>query len=128
MTRVRCALLALALAVPAQAGVPDGTAKGRELFNTKVKQILAKKCLDCHGGAKVKGNFNLSTREGLLKGGKHHGDRTVIPFGAASSKLLASVQKLEKPYMPPKEWLTLDEITALHRWIDQGAPYDGPLK
>lgn len=128
MTRARCALLALTLAASAQAAVPEGTAKGRELFNTKVKQILVKRCLECHGGAKVKGRFDLSTREGLLKGGKHHGDRCVVPFGAASSRFMLSVQKLEKPNMPPKEWLTVDEIKALHHWIDQGAPYDGPLK
>ena len=38
-------------------------AKGTELFKKSVRSILSERCLNCHGSAKTRGNFDLSTRE-----------------------------------------------------------------
>lgn len=123
------AVLALTLAVPASAAgnaPAEGTAQGLALFKTQVRTILTARCLKCHGGQKVKGQFNLSTREGLLKGAKH--GSVVVPYSSDGSRIMGIVQKTKKPGMPPKEFLPMDDITALRKWIDQGAPYDAPLK
>ena len=56
------------------AGVIGGMAaanpqqEGERLFSLKVKQIFSSKCFACHGqeSKKIKGEFDLTTREGLL--------------------------------------------------------------
>ncbi|MEE3220910.1 MAG: c-type cytochrome domain-containing protein, partial [Planctomycetota bacterium] len=45
-------------------------ARGLELFKTDVRQILVKHCVKCHGGKETEGEFDLTTRAGLLRGGK----------------------------------------------------------
>ena len=44
-------------------------ASSQQLFARIVRPWLEKNCLDCHGGSKIKSDFNLSTRELLLKDG-----------------------------------------------------------
>src|SRR5215217_736449 len=44
-------------------------AKGTELFKTSVRATLQAKCVKCHSGEKVEGEFDMGTREALLKGG-----------------------------------------------------------
>ena len=43
--------------------------KGLSLFKEHVRQVLQEHCLDCHGGKSVKADFNLSSREQLMKSG-----------------------------------------------------------
>lgn len=109
----------------APAGPAEGTEAGRQLFRTRVARLLTERCLECHGGRKTKGKFDLSTRDGLLRGAKH--GAALVPYDAGHSRVVRMVQHLSKPYMPPKEWLTLEQIQDLSRWIDEGAPYDAPL-
>ena len=45
-------------------------AESMELFKSQVRGLLSQNCLKCHGGEKTKGEFDLTTREGLLKGGE----------------------------------------------------------
>ena len=45
-------------------------AQSLELFKTEVRTLLGEHCVKCHGGEKTKGEFDLTTREGLLKGGE----------------------------------------------------------
>ena len=51
---------------------PNPKQEGERLFSLKVKQIFSSKCFACHGEdpKKIKGEFDLTTREGLLKGGE----------------------------------------------------------
>ena len=46
--------------------------EGERIFSLKVKQIFSSKCFACHGqeSKKIKGEFDLTTRAGLLKGGE----------------------------------------------------------
>src|SRR5262249_3120682 len=44
-------------------------AKGQELFTQQVRKVLMDQCVKCHGGAKTKADLDLTTREGLLRGG-----------------------------------------------------------
>src|SRR5262245_48492817 len=46
-------------------------AASRELFAQKVAPALKASCLKCHGAEKTRGELDLATREGLLKGGEH---------------------------------------------------------
>jgi mono/diheme cytochrome c family protein len=101
-------------------------AASQQLFTRTVRPWLEKNCLECHGGAKVKSDFNLSTRESLLKGGDK--GMAVLPGRGENSPLVKYIRHAEKPYMPPKKPAASAEIVAaLTRWIDLGAAYDKPL-
>ncbi|KAF0180055.1 MAG: hypothetical protein FD161_1068 [Limisphaerales bacterium] len=101
-------------------------ARGLSTFSQHVRPVLVKSCLSCHGGEKTKGGFDLATREALLKGGTE--GAAIVPFSAKDSRLLKLVRHAEEPHMPEKaDKLSPEAIARLASWIDDGAPYDGPL-
>src|SRR3954447_151248 len=55
-------------------------ARGRELFQQKVRAILTDNCVKCHGGGKTRGGLDLTSREALLKGGDN--GAVVVPYRA----------------------------------------------
>jgi cytochrome c553 len=100
---------------------PERARKGLELFRTTVRPVLTAKCLECHGGAAVKSDFDLSTRDALINSG-------FIGQSAAESQLVQLITHAAEPHMPwklPK--LSEQEISSISKWIDLGAPYDAPL-
>ncbi len=95
-------------------------------FQTSVKPVLRGNCYRCHWGLNHKGNFNMGTREALLKGG----DRgvAVVP-GHPEQSLLVKLIRHEGPAdhpmpMPPKDKLEDSEIAAITKWIADGAIMD----
>ena len=50
----------------------DTAQEGERLFALKVRSILSSKCFACHGedAKKIKGELDLTSRAGLLKGGE----------------------------------------------------------
>lgn len=130
MPRLLCYLLLLALALPARGGdeprtVPDDHARrmaqGLQLFDDRVGSVLRARCLACHGGERTEGGLDLASRESLLASG-------FVAADAASSHLMAVVRHAAEPHMP-KDAARLgdDDLAALARWIDLGAPYSGRL-
>lgn len=100
---------------------PERAKKGTALFKAQVRGLLTKHCLNCHGGKSVKGDFDLSSRELLMKSG-------FVEKMAADSHLLKLIRHEEEPHMPlqaPK--LSDADIKLIADWIDLGAPYDAPL-
>jgi mono/diheme cytochrome c family protein len=97
------------------------------LFTLKVLPLLKAKCFACHGDdpSKIKGDLNMLSRDGLLKGGES-GGHVLAPGKAEASDLFVAVtwenSDLE---MPPKEndRLTKEQIELLRNWIDAGAPW-----
>ncbi len=101
-------------------------ARGLDLFKGGVRATLTAHCLDCHGGKTTKGDFDLSTREALLREGSE--GPNVVSGKSAESRLYRMVAHLAKPYMPHKvDKLPDADIASIARWIDAGAPYDRPL-
>jgi hypothetical protein len=129
-----CSLLVLAAALlPAAeqgeqaAAVPaKSSADGLKLFNDHVHGILVSKCVECHGGKKVESDFDMTTREALLKGGSY--GEAIVPGKAAESLLVKAVRHSEDPHMPEgAAKLPDDMIAKIEQWIDAGAPYSAPL-
>src|SRR5437016_4571331 len=87
------ALAAAAAPVPADHAARMG--KGMELFRGGVRALLIENCVKCHGGEKTKADFDLATREGLLKGGKE--GVAIVPFNAAESWLMKLVRHEDDP-------------------------------
>ncbi|MBI2477890.1 MAG: PSD1 domain-containing protein, partial [Planctomycetia bacterium] len=102
-------------------------AAGRELFKNEVRTVLAGRCLKCHGGEETEGEFDLATREGMLKGGA---SGKAIELRQSSASLLMRLVSHEEEPLMPEDGAKLDQrqIDAIAKWIDLGAPYDKPLQ
>jgi cytochrome c553 len=117
-------LLCLHSTADAQPTTPD--AKGLALFENKIRPVLIKECYSCHSAEaaknkKLRGNLQLDTREGTLKGGD--AGPAVVPRDPKKSLLLLALQhndKVEK--MPPRGKLSDDVIADFTKWIELGAP------
>ena len=101
-------------------------AKGLALFKSDVRALLKKHCVKCHGGDKIRGDLDLTTRAGLLKGGEE--GPSVIPGKADESFLMTVLRHEEEPFMPAKaDKLSPVALKKIADWINLGAPYDQPL-
>jgi len=97
-----------------------------ELFKSHVRDILSQQCLHCHGGEETHGEFDLSTREGLLKGGAL--GPAVVAGKPEASILLAVLRHEREPHMPQDaDKLADEEIQRIADWVAAGAAYDKPL-
>jgi mono/diheme cytochrome c family protein len=105
----------------------SATADPHKLFNDTVKPTFEQVCLDCHGGKRTRSGFDLSTREGLLKGGDN--GIAINLQEAEGSRLIKMLRHTEDPGMPYKKPALDDAVIAkISKWIALGAPYDAPLK
>jgi cytochrome c553 len=100
-------------------------------FESEVKPIFEKHCVECHGPKKQKSDFRLDDREVALHGGESHAPN-ILPGKAAESPLLKFVTTNDRDTrMPPKgDRLSAAEVDTLKRWIAEGAvwPESASLK
>jgi hypothetical protein len=91
------------------------------IYEKEVEPIFYKRCIACHSGNVKESRFDISSYEGVIKGGKR--GTAIVPGKAENSLLYTSCSKLKKPYMPPKgeEPITPEELALVKLWIDQGA-------
>ena len=116
-----------ACAAATTAGTPRQSAEGKTLFDSAVSGILEKHCVECHGGESKEAGFDMTTREGLLRGGDW--GPGIVPGNSGRSSLMFLVRHEEEPHMPEdKPKLPDEDIARLAAWIDAGAPYTRPLK
>jgi mono/diheme cytochrome c family protein len=95
--------------------------QGLALFQSQVRKVLIDNCLECHGAKKVRGDFDLSTRQSMLDSG-------MVGKDARSSRMIVLIRHAEEPHMPKSaDKLPEQTIASIARWIDLGAPYDRPL-
>ncbi len=96
-------------------------AKGLALFKAHVKPTLLKRCVRCHGGDKTRGEFDMTDRAELLKGGSH--GPAVLPGKSKASFLYQVISHQREPHMPQNgRQLPAQEIAYIAQWIDLGAP------
>jgi mono/diheme cytochrome c family protein len=90
-----------------------------ELFEMKVRPILAQNCYVCHTATRS-GGLQLDSRENILKGGNR--GPAVVPGKPEESLLIqATSYSLDKLKMPPSGRLKDEEIATLKAWIKDGA-------
>ena len=121
----RVHILSLILVV---SGFSKEPSAGEKLFSLHIKPIFAEKCMACHGddSEKIKSEFDMRTRESILRGGEIFEDEVLIPGQGEKSYLyILSTRAEEDLEMPPKESdkLTTEETRWLRDWIDYGAPW-----
>ncbi len=95
----------------------------RDLFESRIRPLLAEKCYGCHSAAakSVKAGLLLDSKAGWMRGGE---TGTVVVPGSPEESLLWIAVSYENPdlQMPPKKKLAPDELAALREWIERGAP------
>ncbi|MGE3808134.1 MAG: PSD1 and planctomycete cytochrome C domain-containing protein, partial [Gemmataceae bacterium] len=80
----------------------------------------------CHGGRETEGEFDISDRDLLLKGGA--AGPAIIAGRAKDSYLYKLITHQREPHMPhQRRQLDKEQIAHIADWIDLGAPYDKPL-
>lgn len=113
-------LLGASLAFPA---TQDPTPEDHDrFFGEEVLPILEAHCFECHGGDEIRGEFALTSAEGLAAGGVL--GAAWNPEDPASSLLLRAVRyETELLQMPPGGRLADSEVAILEEWLARGAPY-----
>lgn len=92
-------------------------------FTSQVQPLLNKRCAECHGGVKQKGDLTLTNREQALQGGTS-GDPLLVPGKPAESELFRRLTHDDPDErMPPKHPLPDSEIAIIKRWISEGATW-----
>ena len=109
-----CVLLSLAAHTFAA-----GRSDARELFEMRIRPLLAKHCNACHLSSRM-GGLEMTGREALLKGG---GRGPAISLERPEESLLiqAVSYKLDSLKMPPAGKLSDDDIQSLKAWVRSGA-------
>src|SRR5688572_5352354 len=128
-----CLMLSLAAFLPALAHaqskkepgplkVVDLNRKDPGGYEKEIEPIFYKKWIACHSGAVQEGRFDISSYEGLVKGGKR--GTAIVPAKGAESLIIKLLSRTDhKPFMPPRgeEPVTPEEMALVKLWIDQGA-------
>ena len=102
--------------------------EGEKLFSLHIKPLFAEKCMACHGDEpeKIKSEFDMRSRDSMLRGGEIFEDEVLIPGQGEKSYLYILSTRVEEDLeMPPKETdqLTDEETGWIRDWIDYGAPW-----
>src|SRR5262245_28659298 len=120
MTRSRALLPILIVAglIALDAGCPLRAADKNPIFERDIQPLFQAKCSKCHGEKVRKGDLDLSTPAGILKGGES--GKSIVP-GKPDESLL--FEKVHKGEMPPKKEgrLAEAEVATIRRWIAAGA-------
>lgn len=122
-----CLLLGcLSQSVSAQQAEAKFAAEEVAFFEKEVFPILKANCFACHGGEpKVQGEFKLTSRAAILKGGES-GDPGATPGKPESSSLVGAINYAGLE-MPPKGKLPQAQIEILTKWVKLGLPYSDDL-
>ena len=140
----------MAAPLPDPSKLPPASKQEGVTFEKDIHPMFEDACVRCHGDQKPKGNLQLTTIEGVMKGSK---DGKILVSGhSEQSKLVFAVSEINgKISMPPKPraprpgaqangdtnapapapaatppahpWkpLTPEQVGLIRAWIDQGA-------
>ncbi|MEL6105512.1 MAG: DUF1553 domain-containing protein [Planctomycetota bacterium] len=97
---------------------PSFTSRQVEFYEQQVQPILASQCINCHGTGRAKGGLQLTSWQGLVRGGE---SGSAIDQHSPNDSLLLKV--VESGSMPPNKKLTSKQIQVLTRWVEMKAPF-----
>lgn len=98
------------------------------VFTSVVQPVLAKYCVSCHSGDKIKGSLRVDTLQAMLAGGDS--GPSIVPGKSKESPLIARLllplDDEDGEHMPPegKPQPTPEQIALLAWWIDAGGSPD----
>jgi len=101
---------------------PKPTAEDLAFFESRIRPLLIKHCVECHGEDAQESDLRLDTWAGLRDGGK--AGPVILPGKPDQSLLLVAVSYRDNELrMPPDGKLSAVEQADLKRWIEIGAPH-----
>ncbi len=95
---------------------------GERLFVETIEPLLRSRCASCHNGDLAEGGLRLDSREALLAGGES-GPAVALGEPERSLVVMAVAGTHAALEMPPQEKLDPEQVAALARWIEMGAPW-----
>ncbi|MGO8747978.1 MAG: DUF1549 domain-containing protein [Thermoguttaceae bacterium] len=128
---VRVAVVAVATIAFNSAGAAplggQGKAAGKISFSKQVRPVLQANCYGCHQPAKAKGEYQMTSWQGLLHGGES-GSPAIVAGKPEESHLLELIGPHDgKAEMPQgRSPLAASDIDLIRRWIAEGAEDDSP--
>jgi hypothetical protein len=124
---ISCGKIALLLAVFMHGGVVAD--ERLDHFENKIRPVLVKHCLECHGDnpSDLGGGLSLISRDAILAGGDT--GPAVVPEEAEASLLLQAIRYSGSVEMPPAGRLPDAIVKDFETWINQGAvdPRETPI-
>lgn len=121
LRRYFLAILIASLAPSAAFTQEPSQAEASKFFDAQIKPILEAHCFSCHGGGKrLRGELDLTTHAGLVKGGEN--GKVIDLKTPGKSRLLVAINHGEIK-MPPRGKLPQAQIESLTKWVGMGAPY-----
>ena len=124
---IACVIFGVDASAQGPASLPKDHAEqmkqGLELFRSRVGTILKRNCIECHGAKRTEAKLDLTTREGLIKGGES-GPALSLGQTGEKSLLVRLITHQAEPHMPlDAKPLPQNEVEAITKWIELGAPY-----
>ena len=105
------------------AGVQEISPEDRELFEAKIRPVLAEHCYSCHNShTKRKGGLAVDDRRSIRRGGAS--GPAVVPGSPERSLLLSAIRHATRDLRMPRGGPKLaDEVLRnFEQWIRKGAP------
>ena len=96
-----------------------------EFFEKKIRPLLVERCQDCHNADLSEGGLDLSSREGIIKGGDSGAAFDGIHPEASIVLEAISYKPEARMEMPPDGRLEADEVALLTKWVKEGLPWPG---
>jgi mono/diheme cytochrome c family protein len=118
-------LIAIFLSTAGQliAAAAAPSTQGSELFEKRIRPLLADHCYECHSAREGKsdGGLVLDTRAGLAKGGVS--GPALVAGEAERSLLISTLRAAERPSPAvPQHRLASAQLADLVSWVNRGAP------
>ena len=93
-----------------------------DFFEQRIRPLLVRRCIRCHGEHKSGHGLRIDSRPALLAGGKN--GPAIVPGKVNRSLLIQAVRyENDGPQMPPTGKLPKAEIELLEQWVAAGAPW-----
>ncbi len=96
----------------------DPSSEQVKFFEQKIRPLLIRNCVACHGEQKQQNALRVDSLASLLQGGDS--GPAIVP-GHPDQSLLISAVKYDGFEMPPKGKLSDQEIQDLESWVKSGA-------
>jgi len=124
MLKLAVVVTATSFISPVMAQEKPLTAEETEFFEAKIRPALIEHCHKCHSAdkdAKIKGNFQLDSKAGLLKGGS---TGPGLVAGQPDRSLIIKAMRFTDPnlQMPPKDKVPDSVLADFENWVRMGAP------
>ncbi len=116
VTLLRCWCILLVVGIPAGLHAADDA---ESFFEAKIRPVLIKHCLKCHGGEQTSQGFSVRSRDLLLQGGET--GPAIVAGDPDKSLLLKAITYDGDLQMPPDDPLPQHVVANFRRWIKQGA-------